>query len=197
MGAHAGPSVVRALPGAWDVVSGPSEVRTLPGTSDLGSVPPKTATGAPCSQVERRLELLLQKNSPNCPQVSLFFFSLFLFEKIFLLNPAFTYKGGPVLSHSPPLQLDWGLSGSGPDTSQLSTLPSQCTRSPWVYHFVLIPLPATSSNQISGCCSNLVWQGRGPSTRLSPRSPAAGLAGSGPGAAAALVPALVPGTLLS
>ena len=59
MGAHAGPSVVRALPGAWDVVSGPSEVRTLPGTSDLGSMPPKTATGAPCSQVERRLELLL------------------------------------------------------------------------------------------------------------------------------------------
>ena len=42
-----------------------------------------------------------------------------------------------------------GLSGSGPHMAQLSTLPSQHTQSPWVYHFVLIPLPATSSNQVS------------------------------------------------
>ena len=29
------------------------------------------------------------------------------------------------------------------------TIPSQCPQSPWVYHFVLIPLPETSSNQVS------------------------------------------------
>ena len=49
----------------------------------------------------------------------------------------------------------------------------------------------------SQCCSGLVWQGRGPLTWLSPRSPAAGPGGHGPGAAAALVPTLVPGTFLS
>ena len=51
-----------------------------------------------------------------------------------MLNPATPYKEGPVLSHSPPLQLDWGLSRSGPNTAQLSTLPSRYTRSLWVYH---------------------------------------------------------------
>ena len=34
---------------------------------------------------------------------------------------------------------------------------------------------------LSQCCSGLVWQGRGPLTHLSPRSPAAGPAGAGLG----------------
>ena len=34
---------------------------------------------------------------------------------------------------------------------------------------------------LSRCCSDLVWSGRGPLTRLSPRSPVAGLAGVGLG----------------
>ena len=68
---------------------------------------------------------------------------LFLFEKILLLNPAAPYKEEPVFSHSPLLQLDHGLSRSGPNMAQLSTLPSRCPQSPWVYHFILIPLPAT------------------------------------------------------
>ena len=59
------------------------------------------------------------------------------------------YKEGPVLSLSPPLQLGQGLSGSGSHRAQLSTLPSQCPQSPCVYHFVLIPLPVTSSSQVS------------------------------------------------
>ena len=37
------------------------------------------------------------------------FFSLFLFEKFLLLNPAAPYKEGPVLSHTPTLQLDQEL----------------------------------------------------------------------------------------
>ena len=119
----------------------------------------------PCGNVhswlERRLELLLQENSPNCCQVSLslsFFFPLFLFEKFLLLNPAAPYKEGPVLSHSPPLQLEQGLSRT--DMAQLSTLSSRCTRSLWVYYFVLIPLPATSSNQVSlGAAQTLFGRG--------------------------------------
>ena len=115
---------------------------------------PHTHKGVPGGHVERRLELLLQENSPKCPE------SLFLFEKIFLLNPAAPYKEGSVLSHSPPLQLDWGLSGSGPNTAQLSTLPSCCSQSLWVYHFILTPLPATSNNQVSlGGAQNLFGRG--------------------------------------
>ena len=76
----------------------------------------------------------IPQSAPKC---------LFLFEKFVLLNPAATYKERPVLSHSPPLQLDHLLSGSGPQTAQLSTLPSQLPLSLWVYHFVLIPLPET------------------------------------------------------
>ena len=74
--------------------------------------------------------------------------NIFLFEKILLLNPAAPYKEGPVLSHSPPLHLDPGLSRSGPNTARLSTLPRRHPQSLWVYHFVLIPLPVTSSNQV-------------------------------------------------
>ena len=85
---------------------------------------------------------------PKLPQ-STSFFPLFLFEKFLLLNPAAPYKKGPVLSLSPPLQLDWGLSGSGPHMAQLSTFPSLHPWSLWVYHFILIPLPVTSSNQVS------------------------------------------------
>ena len=73
----------------------------------------------------------------------------FFFEKFLLLNPAVPYKEQPVLSHSPPLQLDQGLSRSDAVLAQLSTLPSWYTGSLWVYHFVLIPLPVTSSNQVS------------------------------------------------
>ena len=80
-----------------------------------------------------------------CPRVSFSFW-----EKSscsFLWLPP--YKEGPDLSHSPPLQLGQGLSGSGSYAAQLSTLLSQHPRSPWVFHFVLIPLPATSGNQVS------------------------------------------------
>ena len=106
---------------------------------------------------------------------------LFLFEKILLLNPAAPYKEGPVLSHSPPLQLDQGLSRSGSHTAQLSTpqpVSTVCAGLP------LRPYsPPCDFKQpgLSGCCSSLVWQGRGPLTRLSPRSPAAGLGGTGLG----------------
>ena len=121
----------------------------------------------------------IPQTAPECLSL-FFFFALFHFEKIFLLNPAAPYKEGPILLHSPPLQLDRGLSGSGPHMAQLSTLPRQHPQSLCVYHFIRIPLPVTSSNQVS-LGSSLVWQGRELLTWLSPRSPAAGLAGVGLG----------------
>ena len=74
---------------------------------------------------------------PKVP-LSVSFFLPFTFEEFLLLNPAAPYQEGPVLSESPPLQLDWELSGSGPITAQLSTLPSWHTQSLWACHFILI-----------------------------------------------------------
>ena len=138
--------------------------------------------------LEWRLELLLQGNSPKCPRG---FFSFW--EKsscsILWLPP---YKDGPVLSHSPLLQLGRGLSGSGSHTAQLSTLFSQRPQVSLGLPLSPLPLPATSGNQVShSFTSGLVWKGRGPLIWLSPRSPEAGLARE------ALVPVLVPGTFLS
>ena len=124
------------LGGACSLSSLLDEVRALPGQCA------ESQTGG---GVERRLELLLLGHSPKCPQ-RVFFFLGKSSCSILWLPP---YKEGPVLSHSPPLQLGRGLSRSGSHTSQLSTLLSQCPWSPWVYHFVLIPLPATTGNQVS------------------------------------------------
>ena len=44
---------------------------------------------------------------------------LFPFVKILLLNPGTPYKERPVLSHSPHLQLNWGVSGPGVHLTQL------------------------------------------------------------------------------
>ena len=121
----------------------------------------------------------------------------FFFETFLLPNPAAPYKKGPVLSHSPPLRLDLGLSGSGPHTAQLSTLPSQRSWSPWVYHLVLIPLPETSSNQVFSVVLKPCLAGEG-SINLTLSQESRGRPGwYGPGAAVALVPELVPGTFLS
>ena len=96
-----GPSEVRTLPGASDVISGPSEVCTLPSASDVGLVPPH-----PCGSTGwlggEEAGAAAAGEFPKLP-LSVSFFSLFLFEKFLLLNPAALYKEGPVLSHGPPL----------------------------------------------------------------------------------------------
>ena len=120
-----------------------SEVCTLPGALGLGSIPPTPLQECWVAGWRGDWSCCCRRIPQSAPEC------LFLFEKILLLSPATPYKEGPVLSHSPPLQLDWGLSGSGPHMSQLSTLPSWYPQSPWVYHFSLIPLPVTSSNQVS------------------------------------------------
>ena len=75
------PSEVHTPIGATFAIASFSVVHTLPGSSDVGSGAllvcnlPRTfhtTKGAPHSWMGRRLEWLLQENSPNCPRVSLF-----------------------------------------------------------------------------------------------------------------------------
>ena len=107
--------------------------------------------------MERRLELLLQGNSPKCPRGS---FSFWEKSSCSLLWPS-PYKEGPDLSHSPPLQLGRGLSGSGSHAAHLSTLLGQRLWSPWVFLFVLIPLPVTSGNWVSHSIAQALFGSRG------------------------------------
>ena len=94
---------------------------------------------------------------PKVPQRVFFFLGKILLL-ILWLPP---YKEGPDLSHSPPLQLGQGLSRSGSQAAQLSTLLGQRLRSPWVFHFVLIPLPVTSGNQVSHSVAQALFGSRG------------------------------------
>ena len=103
--------------------------------------------------MEWRLELLLQGNSPKCPRG---FFSFW--EKsscsILWLPP---YKDGPVLSHSPLLQLGRGLSGSGSHTAQLSTLFSQRPQVSLGLPLSPLPLPPPSPSSLLICWCFLCW----------------------------------------
>ena len=158
--------MVHTLPGAWDLVSGPlkvctvpdasdvcPEVGTLPCALDLGWMPPTLWLEHWAARWRGDWTCCCRRIPQTAPEGHL------LFEKI-LLNPATPYKEGPVFSHSPPLQLDQGLSQSGPHIAQLLTLSSQCPQSLWVYHFVLIPLPVTSSNEVSFSAAQILF-GRG------------------------------------
>ena len=95
-------------------------------------------------------------NSPKCPRGSFSFGVKSSCSMLWLP----LYKEGPVLSHSPPLQLGRGLSRSGSHAAQLSTLLGQRPWSPWVFHFILIPLPETLGNLISHSVAQALF-GRG------------------------------------
>ena len=140
--------------------------------------------------MERRLELLLQGNSPKYPRGS-FSFGEKSSCSILWLPP---YKEGPVLSHSPPIQLGRGWPGqdSTQPNSQLSS--SSALGLPGFTTSSLFPSLHFRQPGLSQCCSSLVWQGREPLTGLSPRSPGAGLGARGWGCSRP-GPALVPGTL--
>ena len=87
---------------------------------------------------------MLQGNSPKCLRGSFSFWEKSSCSVLWLP----LYKEGPVFSHSLPLQLGRGLSGSGSHAAQLSSLLGQCTWSPWGFHFGLISLPVTSGKQV-------------------------------------------------
>ena len=158
---------VRALPGSWahsrllgtlprvvPVVSAPSEMRCAQSPDRWWG---GEGTGA-----------VAAGEFPKVPQRVFFFLG-----KILPLYPvAPSLQGRACLL----TQLGWGLSRSG---SHARGPTFNCPR----------PLPAVSLGfplspyslpcdfrqpGLSQCCSGLVWQGRGPLTRLSPRSPVAG-----------------------
>ena len=170
------------LPGLVPVVSAPSEMRCghspvdghtpwLLDTLPVGGHPPP---GGACSLSSLRDEVhtvhrgvagwrgdwsCCCRGIPQGAQEG-----LFLFEK----NPSAqscaslcTRKG--LSSHTAHLSSSAGdCLGQGRTwpTFQLSTLLIPCPRSLWVYHFVLIPLPATSGNQVSHSVSQALF-GRG------------------------------------
>ena len=160
-----GPFLICTLPhaGASDVISGPFEVRTLPDALDVcleafrgvhspwcfgfGLDVPHTPTGAPGQQGGEDTRAAAAGEFPKMP-LRVFFF--FLGKSSCSILPP--YKEGPVLLHSSPLWLDQGLSVSGYNTAQLSTLPSRRPRSsPCVYHTLsLFPsLPAQATRFLS------------------------------------------------
>ena len=127
--------------------------------------------------VERRLELLLQGNSPKCPRGSFSFGEKSSCSILWLP----LYKEGRVLSHSRPLQLDQDCPGQ--DRTR-ATFNSPQPAPVVSLGFPLCPYsPPCDFRQpgLSQCCLGLVWQGRGPLTRLSPRSSSAGPARAGLG----------------
>ena len=136
--------------------------------------------------------------SPQTATKCLFFLFLFLKISSYSNLPSKQVTG---FSHSPTLQPDQGLTRSGSVTAQLfpACIHSlgRCTLPLCVCHFVLIICCDFKHPGPSWLCSNLVWQGRKPLTWLSPKNPAAGPVGTGPGTAATLVLVLVLGTLLS
>ena len=103
----------------------------------------------------------------------------FFLGKILLLNPvASSVQGRACPLTQPTSPARPGAVRSGSHTAQLSTLLSQRLRVS--LGFPLRPYSPPFDFRppgLSQCCSGLVWQGRGPLIRLSPRSPAAGLAG--------------------
>ena len=115
-------------------------------------------------------------------------FSLFVFENFFLLKPATLYKEVPVLSHSPPLLLEQGLSRSGPIMSQLSTLPSRSPQSPSLFPSLRLQATRSFLVLLKPCLA------REGAIDLALSQESCGRPGSaGPGAAATLVPTLVLG----
>ena len=93
-----------------------------------------------------------------------------------------------------PLNTRKGLSFH---TAQLSTLPGKHPQPQCVYHFILIPLPTTSSTQVSLGVAQALF-GRGGSINLALSQESCGRPGGlRPGAAVALFPLLVPGAFLS
>ena len=174
------------------VVLGPPELLTLPSgclwsqspihrlhsslsTSDLGSIfptAPQECWVGGC--VEWRLELLVQENSPNCPRGSFSFWE----------NPpaqswhSIQGRACPLTQPTSPARPGtiWVTAPNGPTLNFPQVVPTVS---------VCLPLHPYSSPcdfkqpGLSQCCSSLVWQGREPLTRFSPKSPAAGLVGAG------------------
>ena len=143
------------------VVSAPPPPRCVlsPWSFRFGVHTHHSPVGALSSWVERRLELLLQESSLNCPGGSFCFWENPPVQSCCSIHG----RACPLTQLTSPTRP--GMSGSGPHTAQLSTIPH---RRPVV--FVGLPLrpycpysPSCNLKQpgLSHCCSTPVWQGKG------------------------------------
>ena len=103
-----------------------SEVRTLPGVSDVGSVPSTPPWEPQAAGWRGGWSCCCRRIPQTVPEC--LFIPLFLFEKFLLLSPGTPQREGPVLSHSPPLQLERGLCQglSRPNSPQPAHRVSMC-----------------------------------------------------------------------
>ena len=170
------PSVVHTLPDALDVCVEALQDAHSPWCFWFGLDAPYTLEGAPGSRVERRLELLLQENSPNCPRVSFSFWE----------NPppqsccSIQGRACPLTQPTSPATLGtvWVRAPHGPTLNSPQPVPTVCVCLPFRPYS-----PPCDFNQpgLSWYCSILVWLGRKPLTGLFSRSPVAGPVGAGLG----------------
>ena len=129
-------------------------------------------------EVERRLELVAAGEFPKVPQRVFFFLG-----KILLLTPmapSIQGRACPLTQPTSPARLGAVLVRITCGPTFNSPRPAPVVS----LGFPLCPYsPPCDFRQpgLSQCCSGLVWQGRGPLTQLSPRSPAAGPARVGLG----------------
>ena len=188
MGVYAEPSLIPTPPGACGLSSLRDEVRTLPGGCAQTPVTGHPTLVGACSLSSLRDEVYTVPSgcaqSPNGWQWSCCCGGipqsapegLFLFGKILLLNPvAPSVQGGAC-----PLTQPTSPAGSGTVRVRVAQVPTFNSPQPVSTVALGFPLrpysPPCDFRQPgrSQCCSGLVWQGRGPLTWLSPRSPAAG-----------------------
>ena len=207
MGVRAEPSLICTLPGACGLSSLRDEVRALPGgwthfpvTGDIPGV-------CACSLSFLRDEVHTVpgrvagwRGDWSCccrgiPQSAPK--HLFLFGKILWLPP---YKEGPVLSHSPSLQLDRGLSRSGSHRAQLSNFQLSSASPCGLPGFTTLSLFPSLRLQATRSLTVLLrpcLAAEGAINLALSQESCSRPSTCGPGAAAVLVPALVPGTFLS
>ena len=144
MGTLTGPSLIRTLLGACGLRS--LRVALSP-CFRFGLAAPHTPVGAPGGQPggEGDWSSCCRRIPQSAPE------GLFLFEKILLLNPATPSLQGRACPLTQPTSLArprtvWVRAPHGPtlNSPQLAPTVSLC-----LPHFILLPLPATSSNQVS------------------------------------------------
>ena len=122
---------------------------------------------------------------------------LFLFEKILLLTPGTPYKEWPVLSHSPPLQLDRDCLGQGPTWPNFQLSPASAQGLCGLTSLSLFPFLRLQAIRSLLVLLKPCLAGEGAINWALSQESYCRPGGRGSGAAAAQVPVLVPGAFLS
>ena len=147
----------------------PSRCALSPWCLGFGLDTPQSPAGALGSQVERRLELLLQENSPKCPRGSFSFSEnppaqscrSIQGRACLLTQPTTPTRLGTVQVRAPH-----GPALNSPQPAPTFSVGAHC---PCVFATSSLFPSLTKQPGLSRCCSNLVWQGREPLTNFLPR----------------------------